>query len=173
MQTFCQLPVHTLEAPDAVKELAWQWQCKRDVITHVKLRELRRQGAEVALPRQCVARSLPCTPFGSPACSILAVHAAISVTWLRPVQATCCLPASYHPPCLLLITLQTSFIRYLLGRDYPGAHVGPEPTTDRFVVVHQVRSAASHFPHASYVAAMTERRIRHTPFACACIPLGI
>jgi hypothetical protein len=30
---------------------------------------------------------------------------------------------------------KTTFIRYLLGRSYPGAHIGPEPTTDRFVVV--------------------------------------
>lgn len=32
--------------------------------------------------------------------------------------------------------LQTTFIKYLLGRDYPGSHIGPEPTTDRFVVVY-------------------------------------
>ena len=30
---------------------------------------------------------------------------------------------------------KTSFIRYLLGRDFPNQHVGPEPTTDRFVAV--------------------------------------
>jgi EH domain-containing protein 1 len=23
-----------------------------------------------------------------------------------------------------------------LGRDYPGIHIGPEPTTDRFVVIY-------------------------------------
>jgi GTPase SAR1 family protein len=28
---------------------------------------------------------------------------------------------------------KTSFIRYLLGRDFPGQRIGPEPTTDRFV----------------------------------------
>lgn len=27
------------------------------------------------------------------------------------------------------------FIRYLLGRDFPGQRIGPEPTTDRFVAV--------------------------------------
>mmetsp|Transcript_8295 Transcript_8295/g.17909 ORF Transcript_8295/g.17909 Transcript_8295/m.17909 type:complete len:560 (-) Transcript_8295:344-2023(-) len=27
---------------------------------------------------------------------------------------------------------KTSFIRYMLGRDFPGARIGPEPTTDRF-----------------------------------------
>ncbi|KAL1514806.1 hypothetical protein AB1Y20_003892 [Prymnesium parvum] len=30
---------------------------------------------------------------------------------------------------------KTSFIRYLLGRDFPGQHIGPEPTTDRFIAV--------------------------------------
>ena len=32
-------------------------------------------------------------------------------------------------------TGKTSFIRYLLGRDFPGQRIGPEPTTDRFVCV--------------------------------------
>jgi len=27
---------------------------------------------------------------------------------------------------------KTSFIRYMLGRDFPGCRIGPEPTTDRF-----------------------------------------
>ena len=27
---------------------------------------------------------------------------------------------------------KTSFIRYLLGRDFPGQRIGPAPTTDRF-----------------------------------------
>ena len=31
--------------------------------------------------------------------------------------------------------MQTTFIKYLLERDFPGAHIGPEPTTDRFVAV--------------------------------------
>jgi len=30
---------------------------------------------------------------------------------------------------------KTSFIRYLLGRDFPGIRVGPEPTTDRFTSI--------------------------------------
>ncbi|GIL50072.1 hypothetical protein Vafri_6390 [Volvox africanus] len=42
-------------------------------------------------------------------------------------------------PSVLLLgqysTGKTTFIKYLLGRDYPGTHIGPEPTTDRFVVV--------------------------------------
>jgi len=30
---------------------------------------------------------------------------------------------------------KTSFIKYLIGRDFPGQRIGPEPTTDRFVAV--------------------------------------
>jgi len=30
---------------------------------------------------------------------------------------------------------KTSFVKYLLGRDFPGIRVGPEPTTDRFTTV--------------------------------------
>jgi len=30
---------------------------------------------------------------------------------------------------------KTSFIRYMLGRDFPGQRIGPEPTTDRFTVL--------------------------------------
>ncbi|KAG6556126.1 hypothetical protein Mapa_002067 [Marchantia paleacea] len=32
-------------------------------------------------------------------------------------------------------TGKTTFIKHLLRGEYPGAHIGPEPTTDRFVVV--------------------------------------
>nr|XP_027088073.1 EH domain-containing protein 2-like isoform X1 [Coffea arabica] len=32
-------------------------------------------------------------------------------------------------------TGKTTFIKHLLGCSYPGAHIGPEPTTDRFIVV--------------------------------------
>ncbi|XP_072953588.1 EH domain-containing protein 1-like [Typha angustifolia] len=32
-------------------------------------------------------------------------------------------------------TGKTTFIKHLLRSNYPGAHIGPEPTTDRFVVV--------------------------------------
>uniref|UniRef100_A0A803NYU5 Uncharacterized protein n=1 Tax=Cannabis sativa TaxID=3483 RepID=A0A803NYU5_CANSA len=32
-------------------------------------------------------------------------------------------------------TGKTTFIKHMLKCDYPGAHIGPEPTTDRFVVV--------------------------------------
>ncbi|MCI32082.1 EH domain-containing protein 1-like, partial [Trifolium medium] len=32
-------------------------------------------------------------------------------------------------------TGKTTFIKHLLRCEYPGAHIGPEPTTDRFVAV--------------------------------------
>lgn len=42
-------------------------------------------------------------------------------------------------PMVLLIgqysTGKTTFIRYLLERDFPGIRIGPEPTTDRFVAI--------------------------------------
>jgi len=42
-------------------------------------------------------------------------------------------------PTVLLLgqysTGKTSFIKYLLERDFPGAHIGPEPTTDRWMAV--------------------------------------
>lgn len=31
---------------------------------------------------------------------------------------------------------KTTFIKQMIGRDYPGGRIGPEPTTDRFIVVH-------------------------------------
>jgi len=30
---------------------------------------------------------------------------------------------------------KTSFIRHIIGRDFPGCRIGPEPTTDRFITV--------------------------------------
>lgn len=42
-------------------------------------------------------------------------------------------------PMILLVgqysTGKTTFIRYLLEKDFPGIRIGPEPTTDRFIVV--------------------------------------
>eukprot|EP00977_Amphora_coffeiformis_P008094 scaffold1814_cov163-Amphora_coffeaeformis.AAC.5 len=49
-------------------------------------------------------------------------------------------PSDFEAPPLILLLGQysvgkTSFIKYLLGRDFPGIRVGPEPTTDRFTAV--------------------------------------
>lgn len=68
---------------------------------------------------------------------------------VRPVEDTYLFENFHSPPLtkaeiaarpnIMLIgqysTGKTSFIQHLLGRDYPGAHIGPEPTTDRFVAV--------------------------------------
>jgi EH domain-containing protein 1 len=46
-----------------------------------------------------------------------------------------------HPTTLSPISLplhstgKTSFVEFCLGRPYPGSHIAPEPSTDRFVVV--------------------------------------
>jgi len=49
-------------------------------------------------------------------------------------------PADFvAPPQVLLLGQysvgKTSFIKYILGRDFPGIRVGPEPTTDRFTAI--------------------------------------
>lgn len=68
---------------------------------------------------------------------------------LKPVEQTYLFHEFFHPllrdsdfdaaPILLLCgqysTGKTSFIKYLLQRDFPGIRIGPEPTTDRFVAV--------------------------------------
>ena len=69
---------------------------------------------------------------------------------IRPLEEAFAFPAFFSScldagdfdakPSVLLLgqysTGKTTFIRHLLGRSYPGSFVGPEPTTDRFVVVH-------------------------------------
>lgn len=49
-------------------------------------------------------------------------------------------PADFDaPPAVMLLgpfsVGKTSFIKYVLGRDFPGIRVGPEPTTDRFTAI--------------------------------------
>ncbi|XP_028967461.1 EH domain-containing protein 3 [Galendromus occidentalis] len=49
-------------------------------------------------------------------------------------------PAYFESKPLVLLfgeysTGKTSFIRYILGKEYPGMRIGPEPTTDNFIVV--------------------------------------
>jgi len=68
---------------------------------------------------------------------------------IRPVEQTYQFADFYSPllrdsdfeakPMVLLLgqysTGKTSFIRYMLEGDFPGAHIGPEPTTDRFMAI--------------------------------------
>lgn len=49
-------------------------------------------------------------------------------------------PSDFDAPPMVLLLGQysvgkTSFVKYLLGRDFPGMRVGPEPTTDRFTAI--------------------------------------
>lgn len=49
-------------------------------------------------------------------------------------------PSDFDAPPMVLLLGQysvgkTSFVKYLLGRDFPGIRVGPEPTTDRFTTI--------------------------------------
>jgi len=68
---------------------------------------------------------------------------------LLPFERECLFHNFYSPeltdadfsarPMVLLVgqysTGKSTFIRHLLGRDYPGLRIGPEPTTDKFVAV--------------------------------------
>ena len=68
---------------------------------------------------------------------------------LLPIERKCLFHKFNHPeildaelgakPTVLLVgqysTGKTSFIKYLIGMDYPEIHIGPEPTTDRFIAV--------------------------------------
>ncbi|CAL5024838.1 unnamed protein product [Urochloa decumbens] len=68
---------------------------------------------------------------------------------LRPLEKTYQFPDFVSPlltssdfdskPMVMLLgqysTGKTTFIKHLLKTSYPGAHIGPEPTTDRFVVI--------------------------------------
>ena len=77
-------------------------------------------------------------------------------------------------PMVLLVgqysTGKTSFIKYLLDCDFPGMHLGPEPTTDKFQVrsphactacaphVHRRPGFLLHTPHCVQAAPLTHRR---------------
>ena len=68
---------------------------------------------------------------------------------LLPLEETYLFPQFHSPhlsdadfdskPMVLLVgqysTGKTTFIRYLLEADYPDMRIGPEPTTDRFIIV--------------------------------------
>ena len=66
---------------------------------------------------------------------------------LSPIESTFLFPSFHYAPIsdseieskptVLLVgqysTGKTTFISHLLGRPYPSAHIGPEPTTDKFI----------------------------------------
>lgn len=58
------------------------------------------------------------------------------------------------PQVLLLgqySTGKTSMIRYLVGRDFPRMHIGPEPTTDKFIAVRHGNTQATISGNAAVV----------------------
>ncbi len=61
-------------------------------------------------------------------------------------------PSDFDAKPLVLVLGQysvgkTSFIRSLLKRDFPGQRIGPEPTTDRFVIIEYLQSSCVSTPY--------------------------
>ena len=91
-------------------------------------------------------------------------------TKVRPVEEALKFGSFYSPlltdgdfegkPNVLLLgqysTGKTTFIKHLLGKEYPGCNIGPEPTTDRFVVV-------QHGPEPRRTPGQTPRCRRTNP----------
>ena len=50
-------------------------------------------------------------------------------------------------------TGKTTMLEYLLGESYPGSHIGPEPTTDRFVAITHANSERTIPGHAATAAS--------------------
>lgn len=74
---------------------------------------------------------------------------------------------------------KTTFIKFLLGQDYPGLHIGPEPTTDRWGHAwhtHTVRRGAALPPHThmsiryncSWCLAYLTLCVRMCVWVCRC-----
>ena len=47
---------------------------------------------------------------------------------------------------------KTTFIKYLIGKDYPGCLIGPEPTTEAFTAVSRSAGADASVPGSSAIA---------------------
>jgi len=71
---------------------------------------------------------------------------------------------------------KTSFIRHMLGRDYPNARVGPEPTTERFTLVTASATGQDNVIPGNALAVQSDRPFRSlqkfggaflTKFECA------
>ena len=74
----------------------------------------------------------------TPARSLLLPAAHSSATSSASVTAApaCLASSSLGPTATRRYSVgKTTFIRQLLGRDFPGCRIGPEPTTDKFVAV--------------------------------------
>ena len=55
---------------------------------------------------------------------------------------------------------KTSLIRFLLGRDFPGQRIGPEPTTDRFTCIMQNTDGTERVVPGAALAAQADRPFR-------------
>ena len=85
-------------------------------------------------------RALPGTVWPTGCCCLLPPPSLPPPLLLRPLPTPARSPLLSEgdfeaKPSVLLLgqysTGKSTFIKYLLGRDYPGIHIGPEPTTDR------------------------------------------
>lgn len=95
------------------------------------------------LPEEIINETIPTFP------GVIADLKKLYNEKIRPVEEKYMFDSFHSPslrdadfdakPIVLLIgqysTGKTSFIEYLLERQYPGQRIGPEPTTDRFVAV--------------------------------------
>ncbi|XP_061339820.1 EH domain-containing protein 2-like isoform X2 [Gastrolobium bilobum] len=126
---------------------------------NVKPPEMEGLDALVAVSRTALPQPLPSNPWvASKSAKKLPLNAVTSiidglkrlyVEKLKPLEVTYRFDDFVSPlltnsdfdakPMVMLLgqysTGKTTFIKHLLRCDYPGAHIGPEPTTDRFVVV--------------------------------------
>ena len=94
-------------------------------------------------PRGMFVRSaILCTPSvrrmrqgtTQPALQLRTIRLSLTLRCLHSYAARACRSQRLRAMCPP--AGKTTFIKYLLGgRDYPGINIGPEPTTDRFVVV--------------------------------------
>jgi len=71
-------------------------------------------------------------------------------------------PADFDAKPLVLLLGQysvgkTSFVRSLLGRDFPGCAIGPEPTTDRFLAVMDSRDGVDRIVPGNALAMRHDR----------------
>jgi len=55
---------------------------------------------------------------------------------------------------------KTSFIRYLLNRDFPGIRIGPEPTTDRFTAIYSAAPGQERITPGAALTSQADRPFR-------------
>uniref|UniRef100_A0A7N1A3D0 Uncharacterized protein n=1 Tax=Kalanchoe fedtschenkoi TaxID=63787 RepID=A0A7N1A3D0_KALFE len=129
-----------------------------DVLVSKKKRAARTSDAEINGGTPELQQSLSASWFSSKSSKKVPMSAVTSIIdglkrlyllKLKPLEVAYCFNDFVSPlltnsdfdarPMVMLLgqysTGKTTFIKHLLKSSYPGAHIGPEPTTDRFVVV--------------------------------------